>query len=38
MATDLGLDNPWHELGSQETESLMAEVRRVVERTQESVE
>jgi beta-carotene ketolase (CrtO type) len=38
IATDLGLDNPWHRLGQEETESLMEEVRRVVRRARESSE
>ena len=38
VAGDLGLDNPWQKLGKEETESLVAEVRKVVERTQGSLE
>jgi beta-carotene ketolase (CrtO type) len=38
IATDLGLDNPWEKLGGDETESLVAEVRRVIQRAQESLE
>jgi hypothetical protein len=38
IAGELGLDNPWQKLGNEETESLLAEVRKVVERTQGSSE
>jgi phytoene dehydrogenase-like protein len=37
IATDLGLDNPWQKLGNEETESLVAELRKVIKRTQGSV-
>ena len=38
IASDLGLDNPWEKLGGDETESLVEEVRRVIERSQASLE
>ncbi|MBW1901355.1 MAG: NAD(P)/FAD-dependent oxidoreductase [Deltaproteobacteria bacterium] len=38
IAAEMGLDNPWQKLGSEETESLVAEVRNVVKRTQGSLE
>jgi phytoene dehydrogenase-like protein len=38
IATDLGLDSSWQRLGNEETESLVAEVRKVVRRTQGSSE
>jgi hypothetical protein len=38
IAADLGLDNPWEELGGDETESLVAEARRVIQRAQQSLE
>jgi phytoene dehydrogenase-like protein len=38
MAAELDLDNPWQKLGNEETESLLAEVRKVVKRTQGSLE
>jgi hypothetical protein len=31
------LDNPWRKLGSDETDSLVAEVRKVIQRTRDSV-
>ena len=37
VAAELGLDNPWQKLGNEETESLVAEVRKVVERAQASL-
>jgi phytoene dehydrogenase-like protein len=37
IATELGLDNPWQKHGNEETESLVAEVRKVVKRTQDSI-
>jgi len=38
IASDLGLDNPWENLDGDETESLVEEVRRVIERSQASLE
>jgi phytoene dehydrogenase-like protein len=38
IATDLGLDNPWQKLGNEETESLLAEVKKVVKRTQDTLQ
>ena len=38
IAGEMGLDNPWQKLGNEETESLVAEVKNVVKRTQGSLE
>jgi hypothetical protein len=38
IAADLGLDNPWEKLGGDETESLVAEVRRVIRRARTRLE
>ena len=38
IAGDMGLeDNPWQKLGADETESLVAEVRKVIKRAQDSI-
>ncbi len=37
IAGELGLDNPWQELGNDETESLVSEVRNVIKRAQDSL-
>jgi phytoene dehydrogenase-like protein len=37
IATDLELDNPWQELGGDETNSLVAEIKKVVKRAQDSL-
>ncbi len=37
IAGDMGLDNPWQKLGADETESLAAEVRKVIKRAQDSL-
>ena len=36
IAGDMGLDNPWQKLGNEETDSLVAEVRKVIKRVQDS--
>jgi phytoene dehydrogenase-like protein len=36
IASDLGLDNPWDQLGSEETDSLVESMRGVVRRAQQS--
>jgi phytoene dehydrogenase-like protein len=36
IATDMELDNPWRKLGSDETDSLVAEAKRVIERARNS--
>jgi beta-carotene ketolase (CrtO type) len=36
IATDLQLDAPWRKLGDQETDSLVAEVRKVIQRARDS--
>jgi len=38
IAGDMGLDNPWQKLGNDETDSLVAEVRNVIKRAQDSLE
>ncbi len=37
IAADKGLDGPWQKLGNDETESLVAEVRKVIRRAQETL-
>ncbi len=37
IAGDMGLDNPWQKLGGDETESLVAEVKNAIKRTQDSL-
>ncbi len=37
IAADMGLEGPWQKLGNDETESLVAEVRKVIKRTQDSL-
>ena len=36
IAKDMNLDNPWNELGDEETESLVESIRGVVRRAQQS--
>jgi phytoene dehydrogenase-like protein len=36
IAGDMKLDNPWRKLGSDETDSLVAEVKKVIERARDS--
>ena len=37
IAGDLGLDGPWLQLGTEENESLVAAVRNVIKRAQDSL-
>jgi hypothetical protein len=37
IASDLGLDGPWQRLGGDETDSLVAEMRGVIRRAQDSL-
>jgi hypothetical protein len=37
IASDLGLDNPWRKLGADETESLVAEAKRVIAQSRQSL-
>jgi len=37
IATDMKLDNPWRKLGSDETDSLVAEVKKVIQRARSSL-
>ena len=37
IATDMKLDNPWQKLGSDETDSLVAEVKKVIQRARSSL-
>jgi beta-carotene ketolase (CrtO type) len=38
IAGDMELDNPWRPLGGDETDSLLAEVKKVIKRAQDSVD
>jgi phytoene dehydrogenase-like protein len=37
IATDMKLDNPWRKLGGDETDSLVAEVQKVIQRARDSL-